>query len=179
MTQAQAGDRPSGPGASAGDRDDEIVSARLVAWLDAVLAGRAPNAGRFCGNCYHPRQAKDDDCPHCGTSAAGAGTVESVPLEIIEAHRRRRGREGAVVRSIAWIGLTIGVVLALVPLAFAGVTWWSFTAFFGVMIFFYIFSANVANSLGDAWGYRWGLAIFRQAWERHLAARSDRSVGDA
>ena len=179
MTQAKAGEQNSRPEATAGDRDDEIVSARLVAWLDAVLAGRAPNAGRFCGNCYHPRQAKDDDCPHCGTSAAGAGTVESVPLEIIEAHRRRRGREGAVVRSIAWIGLTIGVVLALVPLAFAGVTWWSFTAFFGVMIFFYIFSANVANSLGDAWGYRWGLAIFRQAWERHLAARSDGSVRDA
>ena len=178
MTQAHAGERPSSSEAPGGVWD-EIVSARLVAWLDAVLAGRAPNAGRFCGNCYHPRQAKDDDCPHCGTSAAGAGTVESVPLEIIEAHRRRRGREGAVVRSIAWIGLTIGVVLALVPLAFAGVTWWSFTAFFGLMIFFYIFSANVANSLGDAWGYRWGLAIFRQAWERHLAARSDGSARDA
>ncbi len=179
MSQAQAGEQPSRSESSAGDRDDEIISARLVAWLDAVLAGRAPNAGRFCGNCYHPRQAKDEDCPHCGKPAAGAGTVESVPLEIIEAHRRRRGREGAVVRSIAWIGLTIGVVLALVPLAFAGVTWWSFTAFFGVMIFFYIFSANVANSLGDAWGYRWGLAIFRQAWERHLAARSDGSARDA
>ena len=179
MTQAQAGNRPSGPGATVDARDDEIISARLVAWLDAVLAGRAPNAGRFCGNCYHPRQAKDDDCPHCGTSAAGAGTVESVPLEIIEAHRRRRGREGAVVRSIAWVGLTIGVVLALVPLAFAGVTWWTLTAFFGLLIFFYIFSANVANSLGDAWGYRWGLAIFRRAWEQHLAARVEGTAEDA
>jgi len=61
----------------------------------------------------------------------------------------------------------------------AGVTWWSATAFFGLMIFFYIFSANVANSLGDAWGYRWGLAIFRRAWEQHLAARSDGSARDA
>ena len=179
MTRAQAGERPSSPGASAGARDDEIVSARLVAWLDAVLAGRAPNAGRFCGNCYHPRQAEDGDCPHCGSSVAKAGTVDSVPLVIIGAHRRRRGREGLVVRSIAWIGLTIGVVLALVPLAFAGVTWWTLTAFFGLLIFFYIFSANVANSLGDAWGYRWGLAIFRRAWDQHLAARADGSAGDA
>ena len=178
MTQAQAGERPSRSEVSGG-APDEIVSARLVAWLDAVLAGRAPNAGRFCGNCYHPRQAKDDGCPHCGTSVAEAGTVESVPLEVIEGHRRRRGREGAVVRSVAWVGLTLGVVLALVPLAFAGVTWWSAAAFFGLLIFFYIFSANVANSLGDAWGYRWGLAIFRRAWERHLAARSNGSAGDA
>ncbi len=178
MTQAQAGERQSSSGAPGGALD-EIISARLVAWLDEVLAGRAPNTGRFCGNCYHPRQAEDADCPHCGTPAAEAGTVESVPLEVIEGHRRRRGREGAVVRTIAWVGLTTGVALALVPLAFAGVTWWSTTAFFGLMIFFYIFSANVANSLGDAWGYRWGLAIFRRHWEKHLAARSDGSVGDA
>ena len=178
MTQAQAGERPSGAEAPRG-AGDEIVSARLVAWLDEVLAGRAPNTGRFCGNCYHPRQARDGDCPHCGTSASVAGTVECVPLEVIEGHRRRRGREGAVVRTIAWAGLTTGVALALVPLAFAGVTWWSVTAFFGLMIFFYIFSANVANSLGDAWGYRWGLAIFRRHWERHLAARSDGSTGGA
>ena len=171
MTQAQAGERPSGSGATGAVAEDEIVSLRLVAWLDAVLAGRAPNAGRFCGNCYHPRQDKDDDCPHCERSVAEAGTVDSVPLELIEAHRRRRGREGTVVRTIAWVGLTIGVVLALVPLAFAGVTWWTMAAFFGLMIFFYILSANVANSLGDAWGYRWGLAIFRRHWERHLATR--------
>ncbi len=91
MTQAQAGERPSGSEASGGASDDEIVSKRLVAWLDAVLAGCAPNTGRFCGNCYHPRQAKDDGCPHCGTSAAEAGTVDSVPLEVIEVRT-----EGAV-----------------------------------------------------------------------------------
>lgn len=178
MTQARAGERPSSSEAPGGV-GGEIVSARLVVWLDEVLAGRAPNTGRFCGNCYHPRQAEGNDCPHCGTSAAESGTVESVPLELIEAHRRRRGREGAVVRGIAWVGLTIGVSLALVPLAFAGVTWWSVTAFFGLMIFFYILSANLANSVGDAWGYRWGLAIFRRAWAQHLAARSGESAGDA
>ena len=91
MTRAQAGERPSSPGASAGARDDEIVSARLVAWLDAVLAGRAPNAGRFCGNCYHPRQAEDGDCPHCGSSVAKGGSVDSVPLVVIEVLRRQRG----------------------------------------------------------------------------------------
>ncbi len=178
MTQTPAGDRFSSSEAPAAAAD-EIVSARLIAWLDEVLAGRAPNTGRFCGDCYHPRRDEGEDCRHCGASAAAAGTVESVPLELIEGHRRRRGREGAVVRTIAWTGLTIGVALALVPLAFAGVTWWSVTAFFGLMIFFYIFSANLANSVGDAWGYRWGLAIFRRYWEQHLATRSDGPAGDA
>lgn len=178
MTQARAGERPPRSEAPGG-AGDEIISARLVAWLDEVIAGRAPNTGHFCGNCYHPRQAEGNDCPHCGTSAAESATVDSVPLELIEGHRRRRGREGAVVRSIAWAGLTIGVSLALLPLAFAGVTWWSVTAFFGLMIFFYIFSANLANSLGDAWGYRWGLAIFRSAWQKHLAARSGESARGA
>jgi len=178
VTQAPAGERSSSAEADGGARD-EIVSARLVAWLDEVLAGRAPNTGRFCGSCYHPRQAEDADCPHCETSAAEAGTVERVPLDVIEGHRRRRSREGLVVRGIAWTGLTIGVAVALIPLAFAGVTWWSTSAFFGLMIFFYIFSANVANSLGDAWGYRWGLLIFRRHWEQHLAARADGSAEDA
>lgn len=170
MTRAQAGEIPSDSGDSSGS-PDEPISARLVAWLDEVLAGRAPNTGRFCGHCYHPLPPERSECPHCDTAVADVPAVESVPIEIIDAHRRRRGREGIVVRTIAWTGLTIGVVAALVPLAFAGVTWWSITAFFGLMIFFYIFSANLANSLGDFWGYRWGLALFRNRWERHLAER--------
>jgi hypothetical protein len=171
VTRAQAGEiSPSSPGGG-DDARDEVISARLVAWLDEVLAGRAPNTGRFCGNCYHPLSPERDRCPHCDTAVAAAPAVAAVPLEIIDAHRRRRGREGTVVRTIAWTGLTIGVAAALVPLAFAGVTWWSVTAFFGLMIFFYIFSANLANSLGDAWGYRWGLALFRRQWEAHIADR--------
>lgn len=171
MTRAQAGEiSPSSPDV-ADDARDEVISARLVAWLDEVLAGRAPNTGRFCGSCYHPLSPERDRCPHCDSAVADVPEVVAVPLQVIDAHRRRRSREGAVVRTIAWTGLTIGVAAALVPLAFAGVTWWSVTAFFGLMIFFYIFSANLANSLGDAWGYRWGLALFRRQWDAHIADR--------
>jgi hypothetical protein len=165
VAQAQA----AAPGAASAE--GEIVSERLVAWLDEVLAGRAPNTGRFCGNCYHPLQPEHTACLHCDARVADIPAVASVPTEIIEAHRRRRGREGAVVRTIAWTGLTIGVTLALVPLAFGGVAWWTVSLFFGLMVFFYLLSANLANSLGDALGYRWGLAIFRRAWDKHLADR--------
>ncbi len=102
--------------------------------------------------------------------------VETVPRPIVDAHRRRRGLEGRAVRGIAWGGLTLGVTLALVPLAFAGVQWWTVTLFFGLMIFFYVFSANLANSLGDALGYRWGQAEFRRRWEAFVAQR-DRGHG--
>lgn len=166
----RAGESPAASGGAKGD-GDEIISSRLIAWLDDVLASRAPNAGRFCGNCYHPLQPEMAACPHCAISTADTPAVAAVPLEIIDAHRRRRGREGIFVRTIAWGGLTIGVTASLVPLAFGGVHWWSFAMFFGLLVFFYILSANLANSVGDAWGYRSGLAIFRTAWERHVAAR--------
>lgn len=139
--------------------------------MDEMLAGRAPNTGRFCADCYQPLAPDRHACPHCGLSVARRPPVDKVPRAVIEAHRVRRSREGTVVRTIAWGGLTLGVVLALVPLAFAGVTWWSVALFFGVMVFFYIASANVANSLGDTWGYNWGRAAFRKRWERFVAER--------
>jgi thiamine transporter ThiT len=86
-------------------------------------------------------------------------------------HRQRRGREGLVVRTIAWGGLTIGVIVALLPFVFADVTWWSVLAFFGLLFGFYVLSANLANSVGDALGYRWGQAIVRREWERFIASR--------
>jgi hypothetical protein len=69
------------------------------------------------------------------------------------------------VRSVAWGGLTLGVTVALLPLAFAGVTWWSVALFFGLLLFFYLLSANLANSLGDAVGWRWGQSTIRRRWE--------------
>ncbi len=36
-------------------------------------------------------------------------------------YRAQRLREGWAVRGLAWIGLTLGVVLGLAPLAFFGV----------------------------------------------------------
>jgi len=139
--------------------------------VDDVLSGEAPNAGRFCGYCYHPLSPERDACPHCGRLSAEWPAVVAVPRAVIEMHRRRRGREGLVVRTIAWGGLTVGVIVALLPLAFGGVAWWNVTAFFGLLAFFYLLSANLANSLGDAMGYRWGQAIVRREWERFIAER--------
>jgi hypothetical protein len=148
-----------------------MFSGRLLALMDDIMAGRAPNAGRFCGYCYHLLGPERAVCPHCGRAVAAFPAVDVLPEEVLEMHRRRRSREGTVVRSIAWGGLTIGVIVALLPLALAGVTWWSVTLFFGLLVFFYVLSANLANWLGDAIGYRWGQAIVRRRWERFRAGR--------
>jgi hypothetical protein len=149
----------------------EILSERLLLLLDDILAGQAPNAGRFCGYCYHPLPPEREVCSHCGRSSTERPTVAAVPRPVIEMHKRRRGREGLVVRTIAWGGLTVGVILALLPLAFANVSWWSVVAFFGLLAFFYLLSANLANSLGDSLGYRWGQSLVRREWTRFIAAR--------
>ena len=152
-----------------------MLSERLIALMDDVLAGQAPNAGRFCGYCYHPvtaaRQADGGSCPHCGRSADDVPEVTRVPGEVFAMYRARRAREGWTVRGIAWAGLTLGVVLGLLPLALAGVTWWSLVAFFGTMAFFYIGSANLANSVGDALGYAWGQSVMRRRWAAFLRTR--------
>ncbi len=146
--------------------------------MDDVIQGKAPNAGRFCGYCYHPvpgaqENASRDACPHCGRSPADWSEVTRVPDEVFAMYRRQRSREAWVVRGIAWVGLTLGVVLGLMPLAFYGVTWWSALAFFATMALFYIGSANLANSAGDALGYRWGQSALRKRWQAFTRAREE------
>jgi hypothetical protein len=150
---------------------DEILSQRLRDLLDDVLEGRAPNAGRFCGNCYHPVAGEEEICRHCGISSADGGTVEAVPLEVIEMHRQRRSKEGLVVKTVAWGGLTIGVTVSLLPFVFADVTVLTAVAFFGLLLVFYIGSANLANSVGDALGYRWGRSLFEKRWHEFITKR--------
>lgn len=65
----------------------------------------------------------------------------------------------------------MGVIAALVPIAFGNVSWWSVTAFFALLAFFYLLSANLANSLGDALGYRWGQSLVHREWARFTAQR--------
>ena len=139
--------------------------------LDDILAGRAPNAGRFCGYCYQPLAEERTACPQCGRSTSDWPATEAIPKEVIQMQRKSRSREGTVVRGVAWGGLTIGVGLALVPVAFGGLTWWSAVGFFGLLGFFYLFSANLANSAGDALGYAWGQSILRKRWGRFVAQR--------
>lgn len=98
--------------------------------------------------------------------------MEGLPRALLEMHRLRRKREGTVVRSFAWGGLTIGVVVSLLPFVIGGrVTPLTAGLFTGLLVFFYLFSANLANSVGDALGYRWGQSIVRKRWAKLVAER--------
>lgn len=152
-------------------RDDEILSRRLRDLIEDILEARAPNAGNFCGNCYHPLAHDAVSCSHCGLATAQMAPVQSIPPQVIEMHRRRRGREGTVVRTVAWGGLTIGVIVALLPFVFGDVTLLTVVLFFGLLLLFYIGSANLANSVGDTLGYSWGRSQFEERWQRFVAER--------
>ena len=43
--------------------------------------------------------------------------------------------------------------------------------FFGLLLVLYIGSANLANSVGDALGYRWGRSLFEKRWHEFVTKR--------
>jgi hypothetical protein len=177
---------PAADEAASPTEGPSIFSARLQALLEDILRGQAPNAGRFCGNCYNPLapsagpstalrtgsgQAPDADrCGHCGLSTAQRPPTRRIPPEVFAMFRAQRLREAIPVRSLAWGGLGAGLALALflmVVLPF----WWNVGASvvtFGVC---YVAVANIANSLGDALGYRWGQRVLEKRWQAFVRAR--------
>lgn len=164
---------PEAPAASAGDSP---FSARLQALLADILRGEAPNAGRFCGNCYDPLARETRQCPHCGLSTARRPPVRHVPHDVLAMFRAQRLREAVPVRSLAWGGLALGLALALLLMVVLPF-WWNVAAFVLALAASYVAAANIANWLGDAIGYRWGQRMLAQRWrlfvrERHRAGPS-------
>jgi hypothetical protein len=159
----------AGEAASAPERAP-VFSARLQALLADILQGQAPNAGRFCGNCYNPLTGDADQCNHCGLSTAQRPPVRQIPPEVFAMFRAQRLREAIPVRSLAWGGLAAGLSLALflmVVLPF----WWNVGVSIVAFGISYVAAANIANSLGDALGYRWGGRALEKRWEAFVRAR--------
>ena len=168
-----------------------IFSARLQALLADILRAQAPNAGRFCGNCYNPlapstgpsaalrtgsgRAQDAEECGHCGLSTAQRPPVRQIPPEVFAMFRAQRLREAIPVRSLAWGGLATGLSLALflmVVLPF----WWNVAAFAVSLGVSYVAAANIANSVGDALGYRWGQRVLEKRWGEFVRERERTSA---
>ena len=84
--------------------------------------------------------------------------------------RAQRLREAIPVRSMAWGGLAAGLSLALflmVVLPF----WWNVGASVVAFGISYVAAANIANSLGDAIGYRWGQRVLEKRWQAFARER--------
>jgi len=162
---------PAGGGAASAPERAPIFSARLQALLEDILRAQAPNAGRFCGNCYNPLADDAEECGHCGLSTARRPPVRHIPPEVFAMLRAQRLREAIPVRSMAWGGLAAGLSLALflmVVLPF----WWNVGASVVAFGASYVAAANIANSLGDAIGYRWGQRVLEKRWQAFQEARA-------
>ncbi len=160
-------------------REPPSFSPRLQELMAEILAGRAPNAGRFCGACFHPLAGGEASCPHCGMGVGQVPPAERIPWEVVDMFRAQRWREALAVRGMAYAGLAGGIVLALLPIAFWGVQWWTALLLFLILGVAYIGAANLANTLGDALGYRWGRAVLRRRWQRFAGVRTPSPRGPA
>ena len=162
--------RPAADEAASPTEGSPIFSARLQALLEDILRGQAPNAGRFCGNCYNPLTKDADQCGHCSLATAQRAPVRQIPPEVFAMFRAQRLREAIPVRSLAWGGLGAAMAVALflmVVLPF----WWNVLALVVTLVFGYVAAANIANWLGDALGYRWGQRVLEKRWQEFVEAR--------
>lgn len=149
---------------------EPVLSPRLQELLAEVVRGRAPNAGRFCGYCYHPLPDGTTACPHCQHATADYPPVNSVPREVLLLFLAQRRREATVVRSIAYGGLLGGLALALYLFVVVP-EWWNAAVFMLTLGVTYVGAANLANSIGDWLGYNWGQSVARRRWLAFVAQR--------
>ena len=155
-----------------------LFSERLEEHLVAVTRGEAPNAGRFCGHCYHPLGEDTARCPHCREDAAGGGRapVAAVPDEVLEMLREQRRTESRIVNAFAYLGLTAAVLggLALVlgvPYLRANLI--AATAAYAAVLL--VGGRVLAGVVGGYWGDRVAYARARrrllERWEAWTASR--------
>ena len=64
--------------------DLPVFSERLTVILEDMVKGEAPNAGRFCGNCYTPIDPQRTQCTHCSQPVK-----ERPPVPVLILRRER------------------------------------------------------------------------------------------
>ena len=157
-----------------------LFSERLEELIVAITRGESPNAGRFCGHCYHPLGERTERCPHCGegvgAARGGRGPVAAAPDEVIAMLREQRRTESRVVNAFAYLGLTIAVLggLALVlgtPFLRANLIW-ATLVYAAVLL---VGGRALAGVLGGYWGdrvaYDRARRRLRERWASWIAAR--------
>ena len=151
--------------------DCPLFSERLEELLVAVTRGESPNAGRFCGHCYHPLGERTRVCPHCATGADQREPVASVPERVIEMLRAQRQTESRIVNAFAYAGLILAVLGGLglvlgVPFLRENLIW--ATVVYVVVLL--IGGRGLAGVLGGYYGDRIGFERARRALRERWAA---------
>jgi ABC-type multidrug transport system fused ATPase/permease subunit len=155
-----------------------VFSERLTAVLETFLQGEAPNAGRFCGNCYTPMDPQRMHCPHCRAFVKEHPPVQSVPRPVLLMFRQLRRREALVVNSFAYLGLLLSV------LTFIGVFYVIFTL--GANVWWFVFdivllfvasrvlAGLLGGFVGDELGYRYARRKLAGEWQAYESERDAR-----
>jgi hypothetical protein len=152
-----------------------LFSERLTEVLEAYLNGEAPNAGRFCGNCYTPIGPERRQCPHCVRSVNDFTPVQRIPDEIIDMFRRKRRRESLVVNSFAYVGLALSVVIFIVVFYFIwvnGGNLWLYV--FNIALLFVlarVLAGLIGGFIGDDVGYRFARRRLAREWTEYSSHR--------
>jgi hypothetical protein len=160
-----------------------VFSERLDEVMAAMLEGKAPNVGRFCGYCYTPLGKKWEECAHCGHSTSAVAPVAKIPLEFFDLYKRMRKRESLIVNSFAYAGLAIALLLFIGLVALAvyryEASFWLLAFATGVLIVGgRVFAGLLGGWIGDQVGYDYAqrkLAVEWEAYEREREVRLGRA----
>jgi hypothetical protein len=174
MSQAAPGPRYDPSATHRGERG--IFSPRLDEFLGRLQEGETPNAGTFCAFCYNPLGPEADRCEHCGQVVAERPTINSVPRDVVEMHRRMRKRESLIVNSFAYLGLGLGLALflglvAINVLYLDRALWFFVIATVIFLVGSRVLAGIIGGYLGDEIGYRYGHRKLAEDWHQHLATR--------
>jgi hypothetical protein len=152
-----------------------VFSERLTAFLESYMAGEAPNAGRFCGNCYSPIARERSECPHCGCSVHERPPVGYIPDEVREMFRRLRGRESLVVNSFAYLGLALAVLIFIVAFAItfslSGNVWLLALDTLLLFVLARVLAGLLGGWIGDELGHRYAQRKLAEEWQAFAAER--------
>jgi hypothetical protein len=153
-----------------------VFSPRLDEILAAMIEGKIPNVGRFCGYCYTPVSKGAVACAHCGTSTSDYETLDKIPPEVFGLYRRMRKREALIVNSFAFAGLGLGLVLFIVLVGVAVYRYeqslWMLAAATAVFIVGgRIFAGLLGGWIGDSIGYDFARRRLVDEWREYARER--------
>jgi hypothetical protein len=159
--------------------DIPVFSPRLDELMASMLAGEAPNVGRFCGYCYTPLSRKADACPHCSRSTSQFEPVARIPVDFFELYKRMRKREALIVNSFAFAGLGLGLILFILLVALAVYrlhqSLWALAGATAVLIVGgRIFAGLLGGWIGDSIGYDYAHRKLVVEWQDYERAREAR-----
>ena len=154
-----------------------VFSERLTVVLDAIFEGEAPNAGRFCGNCYTPVDPERTSCMHCNRGVDERPPVEKVPRDVLAMFQQLRRRESLVVNSFAYAGLLTGVAIFIgvfyILFSTNASVWWYVFDIVLLFVLSRVLAGLLGEFVGDEVGYRYSRRKLAEEWAEYAAARGE------